>query len=303
MTVLSPAVQALYPFASRFLDRNGFRYHYVDEGQGEAVVMVHGNPTWSFYYRNLITGLSSEYRTLAVDHIGCGLSDKPSPQQYDYRFHSRVADFTAFMDQTLPAEKITLVVHDWGGAIGLAWAVNHPDRVGRLVVLNTSGFFPPKEKGIPWQLWVVRNLTPLAVPAVLGLNLFAQGAAFMAAYKKLSPEARAGLVAPYDSWARRIATLRFVQDIPVKPGDPSYDAVAHVQNNLSRLADAPMLLIWGRHDFVFDSWYYEEWRRRFPKAEAHMLNQAGHYVLEDEPLTCLVLIRNFLAAHPLGSER
>lgn len=297
---LSPEVRRLYPFASRFFDRNGLRYHYVDEGRGEPVVMVHGNPTWSFYYRNLISGLSPDHRALAVDHIGCGLSDKPPESRYEYRFQNRVDDLTAFLDHLDLSEKITLIVHDWGGAIGLGYAVNHPERIGRLVILNTAAFFPPADKGLPWRLRIVRNVRPFAGPAVLGLNAFAKGALYMAAKKKLSPAVKAGLIAPYDTWSNRLATLRFVQDIPLVPGDPSYQAVKRVEDGLPRLAGVPMLILWGRRDFVFDGWYFGEWRRRFPDAQAHEYENAGHYLLEDEPEDIPARVRAFIHAHPLG---
>ncbi len=111
--------------------------------------MVHGNPTWSFYFRHQVTRLSKEFRTLVPDHIGCGFSDKPSPSAYPYTLASRVADLDAFLAFTVPEGKLNLIVHDWGGMIGLAWALDHPDRVNRVVITNTSGFFCPKPNGSP----------------------------------------------------------------------------------------------------------------------------------------------------------
>ena len=107
------------------------------------------------------------------------------------------------------------------------------------------------------------------------------------------------MVAPYDSWHNRLATLKFVQDIPIRPGDPSYAVMAETDRLLSTLSRLPMLICWGQHDFVFDLDYLAEWRRRFPNAEVHLLPEAGHYLLEDAPDQVLGHVRAFLAAHPL----
>ena len=287
----------LYPFQSRWLPVNGHRCHYVDEGRGEPILMLHGNPTWSFYFRHLIAELSAHYRVIAPDHIGCGLSDKPPPHAYGYRLADRVADVEDLMRQAGSNAPITLVVHDWGGMIGLAFALRHLDKIQRIVITNTSGFLPPAGKPIPLRLRLIRNFDGFAEPAVLGLNLFARAAVVMAPRRRLPRAARQGLLAPYDRPKHRIATLRFVQDIPLSVGDPSYPLVKYVDDNLHRLRHLPMLICWGRHDFVFDLDYYAEWQRRFPDAEAHLFDHAGHYLLEDEPRAVADIIRHFLQRH------
>ncbi len=289
----------LYPFDSHYLERNGLRYHYLDQGTGESVVMVHGNPTWSFYFRELVKALSPRFRTVVPDHIGCGLSDKPDSTGYGYRAADRVADLEALLDHLQLKENITLVVHDWGGAIGLALAVKHPRRFRRLVILNTAAFLPPAGKRLPWRLQIVRNVRPLAIPAVLGLNLFSRAALHMAASRKLAADVRTGLIAPYNSWRNRLATLKFVQDIPVKASDPSFALIRQLDERLSTLAHLPTLICWGAQDFVFDRDYFNEWVRRFPSAEAHCFADAGHYVLEDIPDKVASLVTDFLQRHSL----
>jgi cis-3-alkyl-4-acyloxetan-2-one decarboxylase len=288
----------LYPFTAQFADVNGFSMHYVDEGRGEPVVMVHGNPTWSFFYRELIKGLMTRHRCIAPDHIGCGLSARPSASEYSFRLYDRVADFCTFIEALDLKEKMTLVVHDWGGMIGAAFAVRYPERIARLVVMNTAAFLKPKRKSLPWILKLIRSFPSVAVPAVLGLNLFARGAVWTASAKPLRPEVCAGLLAPYNSWHNRLATLKFVQDIPLSPADPSYAIAAEVDAGLQRLAEKPMLLCWGTRDFVFDSDYLAEWQRRFPKAEVHRFPEAGHYLLEDAAERLLPLVKDFLRRHP-----
>ncbi|MGD8770148.1 MAG: alpha/beta fold hydrolase [Desulfobacterales bacterium] len=289
----------LYPFTSHYMEINGLRYHFLDQGTGDPVVMIHGNPTWSFYFRKLIRELSGRYRTVAPDHIGCGLSEKPALKQYDYRLNSRVRDLESFLEHLEVKEKITLVLHDWGGIIGMVYAVRNPQRIGRMVIMNTAAFRPPQGKTLPIRLSLVRNVAPFGTLAVQGFNLFARGALYMASYKGMEKDVKKGFIAPYNSWNNRIATLKFVQDIPLSRKDPSYGLVKHVDENLYKLSHLPMLICWGEHDFVFDSEYLAEWRRRFPDAEVHVFEDAGHYVLEDAADRIIPLVKDFLKKHPL----
>ena len=295
----NPEVRRLYPFPSRTMAVRGFRYHYLDEGCGDPLLMVHGNPTWSFYFRSLVKGLSSAYRTIVPDHIGCGLSDKPGIDQYDYRLKSRIEDLEIFMRRLDLTTPVTLIVHDWGGMIGMAYARRHPERIGRLVILNTAAFPPPSGKRLPLRLRLIRDVPIIGVPAVMGLNLFVEGALVMAPRQRLTVAVRKGLRGPYDTPRNRLATLKFVQDIPLTQGDPGFNIVKDVGDHLHRLRHIPMLICWGAHDFVFDRDYYDEWRRRFPNAEAYYFNEAGHYILEDIPETVLTHIKSFLKRHPL----
>ena len=281
------------------MNRNGLQYHYLDEGSGDPVVMVHGNPTWSFFFRELIKGLANRYRVVAPDHIGCGLSEKPGIDRYDFRLQSRVDDLDQFIKNLDLKQKLTLVLHDWGGMIGLAAALRRPESIGRIVIFNTAAFLPPPGKRLPLRLKIIRDVNALAKPTVLGGNLFVQGALLMAPRRRLDRAVRAGLAAPYNSWNNRRATLMFVRDIPLSPADPSYALAKHVDENLYRLKHLPMLICWGEHDFVFDLGYLAEWRRRFPSAEVHSFPDAGHYLLEDAPKPILALVDRFLQRHPL----
>lgn len=289
----------LYPFRSRSLSINGFRYHYLDEGSGDPIIMVHGNPTWSFYFRRLVAALRDRYRVIVPDHIGCGLSEAPALDQYGYTLDNRVDDLAALIDALELGDRLTLVGHDWGGMIGTAYAAEHPERFSRLILMNTAAFFPPGGKGLPLRLFLVRNLNALSAPAVLGLNLFAVGAAWMAPARPLPADVRRGLLAPYRTPRRRLATLRFVQDIPVRPTDPAYPAVARTERHIHRLSGLPALLLWGARDFVFDLDYLAEWQRRLPAAESHVFSDAGHYILEDAGGEIIRKVQDFLKNHPI----
>ncbi len=297
VTVDTSGFKEIYPFTSHFIPLDNHKLHYLDLGRGRPVVMVHGNPTWSFYFRRLARDLSMHHRVIVPDHMGCGLSDKPSIRDYDYTLESRVRDLDRLIQSLDLKEKITLVVHDWGGMIGCAWALENLDRIDRIIITNTAGFHLPAAKRFPLRLWLIRYLTWFAIPAVLGLNLFSRSALYMAPRRPLSKTVRHGLTAPYNSWKNRIATLRFVQDIPLSPGDRSYDLVNRVDTHLEDLKTIPMMILWGRHDFVFDLTFLDEWTRRFPHAQTHVFEDAGHYLFEDKPAETSKLIKKFMEEH------
>jgi haloalkane dehalogenase len=279
-----------YPFASHFLELGELRYHYVDVGQGTPLLMVHGNPTWSFAWRRLIKDLSNSYRVLAVDHIGCGFSDKP--QSYPYTLEQHIVNLSRFVE-ALDLKNICLFVHAWGGAIGMGAAGRHADRFARFVLFNTAAF---RSDRLPLRIAACR--IPLIGPAVVrGLNGFARAALTMAVEKRerMTRPVREGFLAPYHDWKSRVAVLRFVQDIPTNPRHPSYETLLGVENGLIKFRNAPMLLIWGERDWCFTTEFLAEFQRRFPRAQTLSLADAGHYVLEDAHETILPRVRAFLS--------
>lgn len=287
----------LYPFESHFhVQADGHRVHYLDEGpsDGSPVVMVHGNPTWSFYYRELVQALRDNYRCLAPDHVGMGLSDRPGDAGYDYTLASRVADFGDWMDAVEPERPITLIVHDWGGAIGMSWAVNNPDRVERIVLLNTWAFNIPSNESLPRSLKFAR--TGLGAFLINRFNAFSGLAVRMATEKKLDREVARGLVAPYQgSPEQRLATLRFVQDIPLSESDPAWSVLDDTENRLGLLSNKPVLIAWGGKDFVFNDKVLAMWREKLPMAQVEYFPDAGHYVLEEAGDRIIPLVKDWIA--------
>jgi len=280
------------PFPSRWLAAGPHRLHYVDEGSGEIVVMLHGNPTWSFYYRRLIDVLRREYRVIAIDHMGMGLSDKP--QAYPYTLQTHIDNLAVLLDNIVPADAgINLLCHDWGGAIGMGYAVDQPARIHRLVIFNSAAF---RSSRIPWRLRLAR-WPFLGVLLIRGLNLFARGALCMAMARpdRLDAETRAGYLFPYDSWRTRVGIYRFVKDIPVHPRVPSYSVLQTIEERLPHLAEKPMLIQWGARDWCFDREFLAEWQRRFPHAEVDVYQDAGHYVVEEAGEQIAARLRRFLA--------
>lgn len=286
-----------YNFQSNWFAIGKHRMHYLDEGpKGDgvpAVVMVHGNPTWSFYYRRLVNALCPTHRCIAVDHIGMGLSDKPADQEYEYTLQNRVDNLDALIESLDLGNNITLIVHDWGGMIGSTWALRHVDRITKLVILNTAAFGLPKGKSLPWQIGICRS--PLGALLVRGFNSFVKGGISDCVTRHpMTKDVARGYLLPYDSWANRIAVHRFVQDIPLKPGDRGYDIISHTDNNLSQFADKPMLICWGMKDFVFDHHFLKGWTDRFPNADVHRFDDAGHYILEDAHEDVVPLVKQFI---------
>ena len=287
-------VTDLYPFSSHSLQLDRLRYHYLDEGSGENLLMLHGNPTWSFYYRNLILGLKGSYRCVVPDHMGMGKSDKP--QDYPYTLSRHIDNLEKLADH-LELNDITLVVHDWGGAIGMGFAVRHPERIRRLVIFNTAAFLSSE---IPLGLSLCR-IPGFGAIAIRGFNLFARGAIRWACVKqeRMTEEVRAGYLAPYDNFANRVANLRFVQDIPISPDSPSYYVIQHIEENLKLFQEHPVQIIWGAHDFVFNDHFLKRWQEIFPQAEVHRMEDAGHYVVEDAHERILPLLYEFLQKNPI----
>ena len=288
-----------YPFTGPHLEvRPGIRMHYLDEGQGEPVLMLHGNPSWSYYWRKLVLGLRDGYRCIVPDHVGMGLSEKPGDKAYRYTLQSRVDDLEALVTQLDLGEKITLAVHDWGGMIGFGWALKHAHRIKRLVILNTAAFPLPRDKPMPWQLKLGREYN-LGALAIRGFNAFAAGAARQGVVRPMPEDVRRAYVAPYDSWKNRISTLRFVQDIPLGPRDRAWSLVEAAAKALPDYADRPAFIGWGLADFVFDHHFLDGFTRALPNAEVQAFEDAGHYVLEDKAEVLVPAIRRFLDAHPV----
>jgi cis-3-alkyl-4-acyloxetan-2-one decarboxylase len=288
----------LYPFQSREVILGGQRCHYIDEGEGPVLLLVHGNPTWSFYWREMVRAMSSRYRVVAIDHIGCGLSDKPSPADYSYRMAQRIADLRQFVE-TLDLRRITLVAHDWGGLIGMGTAVAAPERFARFVLMNTAAF---RADRCPWRIRMC-HIPVLGQAAIQGLNLFVRAALRMTVCKRerMTPAVKAGYLAPYDSWAHRAAVYRFVLDIPLHPGHPSYKTLVEIEQGLAKFRQHPVCLIWGMRDWCFSPWFLERFCDSFPQAEVHRLADAGHYIMEDAHEQVVPLVERFLEKHPLTS--
>lgn len=296
-----------YPFTpQRFDVRPGVAMSYLDEGprDGEVVVMLHGNPSWSFYWRKLVLGLRDPasgkgYRCIVPDHVGMGLSSRPDDARYEYTLQSRVDDLDALLRHLGIEGPLTLAVHDWGGMIGFGWALDHMPQVRRLVVLNTAAFPLPAAKPMPWQIAMGRH-SRVGGWLIRGFNLFARGAAWFGTERRMTPAERRAYVAPYNGWRNAIATLRFMQDIPLQAGDRAWPLVEASGDRLPAYADRPAFIGWGLRDFVFDHHFLKGFADALPNAQVHAFEDAGHYVLEDKAEVLVPAIRAFLDHHPMA---
>lgn len=277
----------LYPFKSNYLELGeNLNYHYVDEGEGDPVLMVHGNPTWSFYYRNLACALKGSNRVIIPDHIGCGLSDKP--QNYEYTLENHIENLKSLV-KFLDLKNITLIVHDWGGAIGFGLATQMPELFKKVVILNTAAFHINR---IPFTINLCKNRF-FGRYIVKKWNAFAWPATFMATKKGLSNLEKEGYLLPYDNANNRIAIAEFVQDIPLKDDHRSYKTLKNIEKNLKHLK-IPKLILWGGKDFCFNDLFFNKWKEIYPDAYYKYYKSAGHYILEDEKDDVIKNIQDFM---------
>lgn len=275
-----------YPFTlRRHRLPNDLGMNYVDEGRGEVVVLLHGNPTWSYYWRHLITALKDQYRVIAPDHIGMGLSSKP--EHYDYTLKNHIENLDSLLE-SLEIKKATLIMHDWGGAIGMGWAVQNPKKVEKLVITNTAAF---TDLHIPWRINILRN--PLGEKFIRKFNGFAGPATYMAVKKPLSKESVHGYLFPYQTYQDRIATAKFVRDIPMNEQHKSWNTLTQIERRLTDL-NVPTLILWGDKDFCFTTHFRDRWKEIYP--HAHLINypNSGHYLMEDSRDEVIKEIKNHL---------
>lgn len=288
MNELPAWLREIYPFTPKRFETGRGGLSYLDEGEGdEAVLMVHGNPTWSFYYRTIVLGLRDRIRCIVPDHLGCGLSDKP--QDFNYTLGEHIRNLRALLE-SLNLRRVHLVVHDWGGPIGLGTMLPQAEKLGKVTILNTAAFADAR---IPLRIRACR-IPVLGEWLVRGCNGFAGPATWMAVTKPLAPAVKAGFVFPYDNWANRIATHRFVVDIPTSANAASGRVLAEIERALPVLRTKDVQILWGGQDFCFNRHFFDRWRGILPGAKSEYLESAGHYVLEDAGAVCLARIQRQL---------
>lgn len=278
-----------YDFKPHYFDLLHGRLHYLDEGEGRVVVLVHGNPTWSYYFRNLVRVLSCSFRVIVPDHLGCGLSDKP--QDFNYILDNHINNLVLLLEH-LEVDTCSMVVHDWGGPIGLGAVADGGVELEKLAILNTAAF---RSSRIPFRIRICR-WPVIGRMLVQGLNGFSGAAIFMAVEKKMDAAVAKGYLKPYDSWNNRRAVYEFVKDIPLTPKDRSYPTLVRIEDSLTKLSQSkiPTAIYWGGKDFCFNDHFYTSWRDRFPRASRHYFEDWGHYVLEDGKGQIEPLIEKFL---------
>ena len=263
----------LYPFESNWFERDGSAMHYVDVGEGTPVLMLHGNPTWSFLYRDVIRELADTCRCIAPDYPGFGFSDHPPGYGYTPQEH---ADWVFALIGHLQLQDFVLVVQDWGGPIGMSIAVEHPERILGLQICNTWAW-PAPLKGRIFS-WLVGG--PLSRNLHLKKNFFARKILPSGIYRKdrKTPEILRAYTDPFPDEASRMGTYVFPWAIR-----NSVTWLAAIENRLYRLRDKPVEIVWATRDPAFGREDLDHWRRHFPHGQVSRLAEASHYLQEDAP--------------------
>ncbi len=268
--------------------------HYIDEHPADqapagTLLFVHGNPTWSFHWRSLISRFSGTHRCVAMDHVGCGWSEKPAES---FRLEDRIRHLVDLVEE-LDLQRVTLVAQDWGGAIGLGALLRCSSRFQGVLLMNTAAFRP---WFIPWRIRVCR--TPwLGRLALQGMNLFSRAALRMTtARRRLPDEIAKAYLAPHDRWAHRRAVYDFVEDIPLSAAHPTWQTLGEIEDQLPSLAALPTALIWGMQDWCFTPECLRRFQLVWPDAAVTEVPDAGHWIMEDAPDEVAAALEALLAA-------
>jgi haloalkane dehalogenase len=282
-----------YPYAPRFYGACGFMMHYIDEGEGEHVLMLHGDPTWGYLWRKFIAALSRKRRVIVPDHMGMGKSDAPA-EPYPYLLRHHVANLEALVI-SLGLSDITLIIHDWGGPVGLGFAVRHPHLVKRLVITNTWAF--ARWPGAPFPKLIEMIRSPRGEQFVLEKNGYvARAMAGTVNYpEKLTPEVMSAYLAPFPTPESRKALLCWSRDITVGEGDASWDDMKRIEDSLHLFSNIPVLIVWGMLDPVLPPDVLEMWKSVYPRAQVREIPDASHFLQEDAPDAVLEAIVEFLS--------
>ncbi len=296
LTIRDETFEGLFPFTPHYYSHHGMDMHYVDEGSGEPVVMVHGDPTWGFLYRNFIPPLSQQYRCIVPDQMGMGKSAVPQERSL-YRLEQHCANLEALLLH-LDVSDITLVLHDWGGPVGLGFATRHPERIKRLVLMNTWAFAPWPGGPFPRLLEIIRSDRGEAFvlrkngylePALLGTTNHNE---------KLTSNVMEAYRAPFPTPESRLAMLCWSRDIPVQESDVSYAEMKRIERGLSLFSGIPVLLVWGMQDPVISTPVLHRWQQLYPNATTREIEDASHFLQEDAPERIVQWIEKFLKANP-----
>jgi haloalkane dehalogenase len=266
--------EELYPFQSRFMEIDGSRIHYVDEGRGPTLLLLHGNPTWSFLYRHIISRLSPRFRCVAVDYPGFGLSSPRPGYSFKPREHSAVLERFAL---ALDLCDIGLMVQDWGGPIGLGFAGRHPERIRALIICNTWAW-PAQGASKKLELFSTIVGSSIGRFLILNFNAFVNLVVPLGISRHLTPAEMRAYRGPFPTRASRLPTAIFPREIL-----HSRDYLADVESNLVKLSHTPTLILWGDQDRAFRETERERFELVFPNHRTRILSGARHFVQEDAP--------------------
>jgi pimeloyl-ACP methyl ester carboxylesterase len=274
-----------YPFTSKFFEVGAHKLHYIDEGQGETLLFVHGTPSWSFDYRNIVKDLSRSYRCIAIDHIGFGLSDKPAHFDYSTQNHSKTLE-KFILDKQL--SNLTLVVHDFGGPIGLNFAIQHPERVDQLVILNSWLW---SSKTAPEFIKLSKVLKSPLLPFLYRYLNFSPRFILPQSFgdRKISNKTLKQYTKPFAGKTQRNGALAFARSLL-----NDQDWFEQLWNKKQAISSKPTLFIWGLKDPVIKPKNLDKFLSGFPNSQVIKLESSGHFPQEEEPEKVVEAIRGFM---------
>lgn len=274
-----------YPFPPSYFEYEGVLQHYVDVGKGETLLFVHGTPSWSFDFRNVIKQLSKTHRCIAIDHIGFGLSEKP--KEYDYSTPHHARRLTAFI-QFLQLQNITLVMHDFGGPIGFCYALNYPNTVKRLVILNSWLWSSEHDPNFQKLKRILKS--PL-LPVLYTYFNFSARFLLPQSFgdKKLPPTIQQHFTKVFKNKHERMGTLAFAKSLL---HDQSW--FEEMWSKIGLLKSKPALFVWGMKDPVIKPAYLEKFKTAFAKTSVVQLDGCGHFPQEEEPILVSAAIQEFM---------
>lgn len=285
----------MFPFAPHYMNLGHFQMHYVDVGEGDPMVLLHGDPTWGYLYRRFLPPLSTYARCIVPDHMGMGKSGVPAAP-YPYRLRHHI-DHLETLLLRLQLRHITLAVHDWGGPVGLGFAMRHPSYIKRLILMNTWAFAPWPGGPLPRLLELIRS--PRGEAFVMGKNGYVKPALLgtTARPDHLTGTILEAYMAPFPTPESRRALLCWSRDIPVEADDPSYGEMQQIEHGLAQFRHIPVLLVWGMQDPVLPPAVLRMWQELYPHATTHELEEASHFLQEDAPDRVIQAIELFLETH------
>lgn len=274
-----------YPFVPHYFDIDGYKLHYIDEGQGETIVFVHGTPSWSFDFRHVIKAFRQSFRCIAIDHVGFGLSDKPEVYDYSTLNHSRTLE-KFILDKQL--SNITLVVHDFGGPIGLHFAIKHPNRIKRIVILNSWLW---SSKNDPDFIKISKILRSPLLPFLYRQLNFSPRFILPKSFgdKKISGKILKQYTKPFANSMQRNGALAFARSL--LHDQDWFDELWSMKQSISF---KPTLFIWGLKDPVIKPHNLDKFRTGFTNVQTVTLETSGHFPQEEEPVEVIEAIRSFL---------
>ena len=285
-----------FPFKPHYNAINGFQMHYADEGEGDPVVCVHGEPTWGYLYRKFINTLSDNNRVIAPDHMGFGKSEVPQDKPYILSQH--IDNFTRLLLE-LDLQNITLIFQDWGGPIAFGFATRHPDRVKRLVIMNTSVGVAKENR----RLWYESMVEEGTYDNLMGhMKVFIPNMMFGFFVRKFTPEEKRimkqAYTAPFPTPESNKGAKAFPLDIPKGSNHISSKIMQEIRDNLNLLEKIPKILIWGMQDRIFPPKILQLWQEIYPGTPSYEIQNAGHFLQEDAPEEIIAIIKKFQIENP-----